>query len=382
MKNPSSRLRVAWDNSLIRRNPTGSGVYATQIIRELSRQPDVDLQVFNGWDPANRKPGEFGNQGVLARGLRALRGLVWSYGYFPLQLRKGQFDLLHAPAFVVPFGCPCPAVATIFDVSFLMFPEHFEQRWRNYMKYVMPPVLRTVSAVICISECARNDLLRFYKVAPEKVHVVYCGIDHSRFTPGAPLNREWAQKIGLCKDYVLHVGLLSERKNIPTLLRAVASLRARGKFENLQLVLAGPELSVLTGAQEIYDTIRTHGLSDIVVVAGFVPDDCMPGLYAQARLLAMPSIYEGFGLPVLESLASGVPVVASNTSSLPEIAGDAAILVPPRDEAAWAEGIAKLLEDSALADDLRRKGLERARQFSWQRAAEETVAIYHAVAGA
>src|SRR5712692_10731787 len=206
-------LRVAWDNSLVRRNPTGSGVYATQMIQELRRQPDVALEVFNGWDPAKRKPGEFGSQGVLARGARAIRGLAWSYGYFPLQLRRGKFDLLHSPSFVVPFGCPCPAVATIFDVSFLMFPEHFERRWRTYMKLIMPSVLRSVSAVICISENAKQDLLKFYKVPPDKVHVVYCGIDHAQFHPGAKLNREWAQSIGLRKDYVLHVGVLSQRKN-------------------------------------------------------------------------------------------------------------------------------------------------------------------------
>jgi glycosyltransferase involved in cell wall biosynthesis len=374
-------LKVAWDNSLARRNPTGSGVYSAQMIEHLGRQPDIALQVFNGWDPANRKPGEFGNQSVLARGARAVRGLTWSHGYFPLQLRRGNFDLLHTPSFVVPFACPCPTVATIFDVSFLIYPEHFEKRWRNYMKYVMPSVVRSVSAIICISECARQDLLKFYDVAPEKVRVVYCGIDHERFKPNEPLNKEWAQKIGLTKDYLLHVGLLSERKNIPTLLRAVAALRARGGFENMQLVLAGPELSVLTGAPEIHNSIQSLGLSDVVVVTGFVPQECMAGLYAQARLLAMPSIYEGFGLPVAESMASGVPVVASNTSSLPEIAAGAAILVPPHDEQAWAEAVGQVLENPATADAMRRKGLERAAQFSWERSAEETVAVYRTITG-
>jgi glycosyltransferase involved in cell wall biosynthesis len=374
-------LRVAWDNSLVRRNPTGSGVYARQMIQELRRQPDVALEVFNGWDPAKRKPGEFGSQGVLARGARAIRGLAWSYGYFPLQLRRGKFDLLHSPSFVVPFGCPCPTVATIHDVSFLMFPEHFERRWRNYMKYVMPSVLRSVSAVICVSECARQDLLKFYKVAPEKVHVVYNGIDHARFNPGATLDYKWAQSIGLHKDYVLHVGTLSQRKNIPMLLRAVASLKSKGKFENHQLVLAGPELSVNTGGPEVHESIRNLGLSDVVVLAGYILDGRLPGLYARAKLLAMPSIYEGFGLPVAESMASGVPVVASNTSSLPEIAAGAAILVPPQDETAWTEAIGQILENPAIAHDLRRKGLERAAQFSWQRAAAETVAVYRTVAG-
>jgi glycosyltransferase involved in cell wall biosynthesis len=374
-------LRVAWDNSLAKRNPTGTGVYATQLIRELTAKPDVALQVFEGWDPAKRKPGEYGSQGMLARGARALSGLAWSHGYFPHLLRKGKFDLLHSPAFVVPFGCPCPSVATIFDISFLIFPEHFERRWRTYMNYVMPAVLRSVSAVICISENARQDLLKFCKVSPDKVHVVYCGIDHARFHPDAPLDPQWAQSVGLHKDYVLHVGLLSQRKNIPMLLRAVASLRSRGKFENHQLVLAGPELSVLAGGPEIHESIRSLGLSDTVVLTGYLPDGRLPGLYAQAKLLAMPSIYEGFGLPVLESMASGVPVVASNSSSLPEIAGDAAMLVSPQDESAWAEAIQEIIENSSAAAELRRKGLVRAQQFSWQRAGEETLAVYRTVVG-
>jgi glycosyltransferase involved in cell wall biosynthesis len=373
-------LRVAWDNSLAKRNPTGTGVYATQLIRELGSNPGVTLEVFEGWDPAKRKPGEYGSQGILARGARAASGLLWSQGYFPHLLRKGKFDLLHSPAFLVPFGCPCPSVATIFDVSFLIFPEHFESRWRTYMKYVMPSVIRSVSAVICISENAKQDLLKFYKVALGKVHVVHCGIDHARFSPGAVLDKNWAASIGLNKEYVLHVGLLSQRKNLPMLLRAVASLRARGKFENLQLVLAGPELPVLSGGPEIHQAIRELGLGDVVVLAGYVPDDYMPGLYRHAKLLVMPSLYEGFGLPVLESMASGVPVVASNSSSLPEIAGDAAILVSPHDESAWAQAIEDVLQSPSTAEELRRKGLLRARQFSWQRAGEETLAVYRTVA--
>lgn len=375
------RLRVAWDNSLARRNPTGSGVYATRLIRELSSKPDLSLEVFEGWDPARRKPGEFGSQGILARGARAVRGLAWSYGYLPLQLWRREFDLLHSPSFVVPFGCSCPTVATIHDVSYLLFPEHFEHRWRNYMKYIMPFVLRSASAVICVSQCTRQDVLRFYNVAPEKVHMVYNGVDHERFGPGAMLNPEWARGIGLRRNYILHVGLLSQRKNIPTLLRAVAAARAQGKFEDLQLVLAGPEVSVLTGAGEIHAAIHDLGLSDVVVLTGFVPDDCLPGLYAQAKLLVMPSIYEGFGLPVLESMASGVPVIASDSSSLPEIGGDAVILVPPHDESGWAEAIAHVLRNPAAAEELRQKGLARARQFSWQRAGEETLAVYHSVTG-
>lgn len=374
-------LRVAWDNSLAKRSQTGTGVYATQLIRELTAKPEVALQIFEGWDPAKRKPGEYGSQRILARGIRALSGMTWSHGYLPHLLRKGKFDLLHSPAFVVPFTCPCPSVTTIHDLSFRIFPEHFERRWQMYMNYVMPALLRSVSAIICISDNTKQDLLKFYRIAEDKIHVVHNGIDHARFHPDAPLDQHWAQSVGLHKDYVLHVGTLSHRKNIPVLLRGLASLKAKGKFENHQLVLAGPALSVLSGGPEIRESIGSLGLSDVVVLLGYIPDVCLPGLYAQAKLLAMPSIYEGFGLPVLESMASGVPVVASNASSLPEIVGDAGILVSPQDESAWAEAVQRVIENPSVAAELRRKGLLRAQQFSWQRAGEETLAVYRTVAG-
>lgn len=357
-------------------------MYATQLIRELSCAPGLDLKVFEGWDPAKRKPGEFGSQGIFSRGLRAMNGMLWGHIYFPYLLRKGRFDLLHSPSFVVPFACPCPSVVTIYDVSFLKFPQHFERRWRTYVNAVMPSVLRRVAAVICISEYTRQDLLQSYDVAPQKVHVVYCGIDHAQFHPGAKSGSDWMESTGIRKEYILHVGTLSERKNIPMLLRAVALLRSQGRFADYQLVLAGPEVSVLTGGSEIRETIQNLGLKDAVVLTGHVPEGELAGLYAQAKVLVMPSLYEGFGLPILESMAVGTPVVASNTSSLPEIVADAGLVVPPQDEPGWAQAIGELLENPARAEEFRRRGLTRAAQFSWQQAAAETLNVYRAVAGA
>lgn len=372
-------LQVAWDNSLARRNPTGTGVYASQLIHELSAQPDLRLKVFEGWDPWQRKRGAYGDQGTLAHAHRAITGLFWSHLYFPYALRKERFDLLHSPAFVVPFGCPCPSVVTILDLSFLVFPNQFERRWQTYVKMTMPSVLRTVSGVICISEHSKQELLRSYKISPERVHVIYCGIDHERFRPGATLDRAWAKSVGLNKDYALHVGTLSQRKNIPLLLRAIALLRSKNKFQNLQLVLAGPELSVLQGGSEIHQAVETLGLQETVVLTGHVSDERLPGLYSQARMLVMPSLYEGFGLPVVESMASGTPVVASNTSSFPEVAGDAALLVPPTDEQEFANAMDDVLSNAGIAEELRRKGLERSRQFSWRRSAIETIAVYRRI---
>jgi glycosyltransferase involved in cell wall biosynthesis len=374
-------IRVAWDNSLTRRNPTGTGVYAAQLIRELSAIPEMQLTVLEGWDPAKRKRGEFGSQGVVARGARALSGLLWHHGYLPLMLRRGRFDVLHCPAFVIPSFCPCPAVVTIHDLSFRRFPGQFERRWQSYLNRFMPRILRSAAGVICVSEFTKQELLAFYAVDPAKLHVVYHGIDHTRFKPGVALDSDWARSVGLSRDYLLHVGTVSERKNIPLLLRALASLKARGRLGNLQLLLAGPELSVLSGASDIRQAVQKLGLGEVVVFAGQVPDQHLPGLYAQARLLLMPSFYEGFGLPVLESMASGTPLVASDAASLPEIAGGAAVLAPPDDDAAWATAILEILESPAKAAGLRQRGLARAREFSWQRAASETAAIYRGVVG-
>ncbi len=372
-------LRVAWDNSLARRNLTGTGVYASQLIHELSSQPELQLKVFGGWDPSQRKRGVYGNQGILARAYRAITGLFWSHLYFPYALRKERFDLLHSPAFVVPFACPCPSVVTILDLSFLAFPNQFERRWQTYVKTMMPSTLRTVSGVICISEHSKQELIRSYKISPDRVHVVHCGIDHERFRPGIAMDRDWARSVGLNRDYVLHVGTLSQRKNIPLLLRAVALLRSRNKFQGLQLVLAGPELAVLQGGSEIHETIQSLGLQDIVVLTGHVSDERLPGLYAQAKMLAMPSLYEGFGLPVVESMAAGAPVVASNTSSFPEVAGDAALLVPPTDEHAFAQAMDDILSNASMAEELRRKGLAQSSRFSWRRSAIETINVYRRV---
>ena len=366
-------LHVAWDNALAGRSRTGTGVYAAQLIRELSGHPELHFEVFHGWNFAR------GSNRFLARGIRSLSSLLWNHWYLPHSLRRRGFDVLHAPAFVVPSPCPCPSVVTIHDLSFRMFPEHFESRWLSYVTSMMPSILDSVSAVICVSHHSKQDLLKFYEIAADKIHVVYNGINHAQFHPAATLNMDWARAMGLRENYILHVGDLSGRKNIPTLLRAIAHLRSTGKLGQRQLVLVGPETRGMVGAAEIHDTIRDLDLSGSVVLLGRVADEHMPGLYLHASLLVMPSLHEGFGLPVLESMASGIPVVASNTSSLPEVAGDAALLVPPTDEQALANAIEDVISSPKTAAELRTRGLVRAQQFNWQRTAAETVDVYRSV---
>ncbi|MGB8729891.1 MAG: glycosyltransferase family 1 protein [Candidatus Sulfotelmatobacter sp.] len=366
-------LRVAWDNRLAGRDKAGTGVYAVRLLEEFAKRQDLQVDVLNGWSPSTQRS-------VPAAALRTAGDLFWTHAGLPAMLWKRGSNLLHAPAFVAPIASPCPVVTTIHDISYLLYPSHFSNWWTAYLKLVMPPIVRSAAAIICPSENSKRDVVKAYGIGSDKIHVIPQGVDHERFHPAATLPQEWAQALGIRDGYVLHVGTFSYRKNIPTLLRAVALLRARGKWENRQVVLAGSQNLSLKGGHEVFETIRELDLSDCVVLTDHIPSEHVPGLYAHAAMLVMPSLYEGFGFPVLEAMAVGTPVVCSDTSSLPEVAGDAAILFPPHDQDALASTMANVMQNPSLREQLRRKGFEQACQFTWQRAADQTIAVYREVA--
>jgi glycosyltransferase involved in cell wall biosynthesis len=368
-----STLRVAWDNCFARKSQGGSGVYAARLLEQFAHRADLSLTVFNGW-PENLQCGNF-----AARALRTSGNMLWMHAHLPAVLWKRGFDVLHAPAFIAPVASPCPVVITVHDVTYLLYPEHFSGWWATYVKSVMPTAAKSAAAIICGSEHSKRDIVKAYGLSGEKVRVVPYGVDHDRFRPGATLDSDWARALGIREGYLLHVGVFSRRKNIPCLLRAIAQLRAKGNGRDVQLVLAGSEAPGVTGAAEIHQTIQELHLADSIVLAGHVPDQHIPGLYAQAKALVMPSLYEGFGFPVLESMAAGTPVVASNTSSLPEVAGDAAILVSPTDEHALVEAMEDVIHNPGTVAELKARGLARAKQFNWQRTAAETLEVYRTV---
>jgi len=368
-------IKLAWDNCFARRNLTGTGVYATRLLEQLTGDAAVDITVFNGWPGGARGPTR------LTRTLKNAGNLAWTHLDLPLRLGIRGFDVLHSPAFIAPLKAPCPVVITMHDITYLLYPAHFTRWWVDYMKSIAPATVRSAAAIICGSEHSKCDLVSAYKISPAKVHVVPYGVDHQRFRPGAALDAAWAAQAGIRPGYVLHVGELSHRKNIPVLLQAVSRLRSLGKWGSRQLVLAGAEAPGMLGGDEIHKTIDQLQLSANVVLAGRVPDEHLPALYADASLLVMPSLYEGFGFPVLEAMAAGTPVVASNTSSLPEVAGTAAILVSPSDTAALAEAMTSVLESPRCAAELRASGLVWAKQFNWQGTAAKTIDVYRRIAG-
>ncbi len=280
-------------------------------------------------------------------------------------LARRRPDVLFVPAHVLPLAHPLPSVVTVHDLGYRYFPGAHPLRQRLYLDWSTRFSARAATHVIADSRATQRDLARFYGVPAEKVTVVYPGRDE-RLRPADPAPVR--ARHGLGPDYLLYVGTLQPRKNLGRLMEAAASLRDR--WPGLQLVLAGQP-----GWQAGPILAQARASADFVRLLDYVPDDELAGLYSGARAFVFPSLYEGFGLPVLEAMACGPPVVCSATSSLPEVAGEAALLVDPEDTAALAGAIGQLLADDPLRASLAAKGLAQIQRFSWSRAAEQTLNV-------
>lgn len=298
--------------------------------------------------------------------------ILWEQAFQPLSLRARDIDLIHCPMHVVPFLSGRKKVVTVHDLAFLAFPSVHKQWNRLYLTLFTRWSVAQADRIIAVSESTRRELSRLLRVPLSKVTVVHNGVD-SRFRPALPETvQSFRNKSGLPDRFILFLGTLEPRKNVETLVRAFAMARP-DLPEGMKLVLAGGKG---WGYEAIFRLVEQLELGGQVLFPGFVADADLPELYSAAEVFAYPSIYEGFGLPPLEAMACGTPVLASNVSSVPEVVGDAGLLVNPKDPAALAENIVRLAADSALRASLTKKGLERARRFSWEMTAAGTVAVY------
>jgi len=369
----SGAVHVAWDMTHAGRIQTGTGTYSRNLMAALE---DCDVRISTIVAPRLFD----GRTGFLARSSRAAHQVMWTQLGLRKELLRINPDLLHAPAFVSSLVAPCPMVVTIHDTAYIHYPQHYEKPWLWYTNLLVPPVARRAAAIIADSEHARQDAQHHLNVPPDKVHAVYPGVDTHRFRPLDPSETAAvALRYRLNEPFVLHVGNLAVRKNIPTLLKAVFRLKRANFWRNRRVVLAGGVSPGLPGHAEVRATTERLGLEREVVLLGHVPDDDLPAIYNLADAVVMPTLHEGFGLPVLEAMACGRPVIASNCSSLPEVAGDAALLVDPRDGEAWAQALSQVLTDEALRQSMIERGLVRARRFSWEKTAEATLRVYRDV---
>ena len=321
---------------------------------------------------------------TLAMTPNAKRTNCWTPAHHPLERTTLAFELMphrphliHSPDFIPPRGGSWSSVITIHDLTFLHYPEFLTREARGYYNSQIHAAVQRADAILADSEASRQDILNLLDAKPSNVTTVYLA-PHPRFRPqSAEQVAALRSSLRLPSEYLLFVGTFEPRKNVAGLLRAYAAMRS--DFPGTPwLVLAGRQGGLFD------DTIRLVnelGLHPFVSFLPSLPSQDLPALYTGAKMLILPSYYEGFGLPVLESMACGTPTIIADRASLPEIAGEAAILVDPNEPDSLSHAMQLLLSDTSQHAELREKGFIRAREFSWSRCCEKTLTVYRNLLG-
>lgn len=293
----------------------------------------------------------------------------------PVEVFTGRVDLYHATDFVLPPTLSgTRTLLTVHDLSFVRVPDSASPKLKSYLDVVVPRSVINADHVLADSYATKKDLVELYGVPDEKVTVLLSGVD-SRFyqvkDSSAIMTTRSLYNLDESSPYILSVGTVQPRKNYGLLIKALAQLRSKGY--DLSLVIAGGKGWL---EDPIYQTLHDEQMENYVHFIGFADEEHLPALYSGACCLAFPSLYEGFGLPVLEAMACGTPVITSNVSSLPEVAGDAALLVNPYNLDELVHALQRLIDDNDLRQQLIERGLERVKQFTWVKAARQLRQIY------
>lgn len=308
----------------------------------------------------------------LPTGNRLAR-IAWEQLVWPAAARRDDLTLMHSAAFAMPRTAPRPVIVTIYDLSFIEFPDFYPATQRRYLMNETAYSCGHAARLIAISESGRRDIHRLYGVPLERIEVITPGAaENCRPLPAEQVSA-FRRRNDLPDTFLLHVGTLQPRKNIPTLLDAVARLDR----PDVPLVLVGGKGWIY---DDIYARVERLGIGDRVRFAGYADDEDMPLWYNAATALVFPSLYEGFGMPVVEALACGTPVIASNSSSLPEAGGDIASYFDPCDPEELADRLADVLDDPTIRHRVQAEGPRHAAQFSWARAGEQLAAAYERTA--
>jgi len=352
----------------------GIGTYVRNLLRQLARQDTANEYVVfcrdADWEAVEELGPRF-RPVVENAGAYSIREQV----ALPIDLRRESAELFHAPHYVLPPLTQCRSVVTIHDCIHLRFPQYLPSRiGYAYARGQMWMATHKAARVITVSEASKRDILRYFRVPESRIDVIYNAIDE-RFwqQPDAEEIARVRERYRLNNPFVLYAGNIKPHKNLERLIEAFHLLRQTPAMKDVELLIIGDEISKYASLRR---AVHRHKLHKYVRFFGFVSDQTLAALYRLAAVFVFPSLYEGFGLPPLEAMASGTPVIVSNVSSLPEVVGDAALLIDPYEPAAIAEAMQRVLDNGALASDLSRRGLARAREFSWERSIARVREIY------
>ncbi len=377
-------MRIGIDASLVVGERAGVGFYTASLIEALAKADSRNQYIlypffYHIFDPRYKEltaPGP--NFSVRFHGLpERLTRYLWYRSGLPRHRLLGSVDVLHSTTYCCPRRHSGRLVMTIYDVSFLHYPEHHTEANRVHcLEGTMEGAVRA-DRIIAISEHTKRDLVEYFNVPDDRIVVTHLAARPAfQPRPAVEARAHVLGNYGLEPPYVLSVGTVEPRKNIRLLIDAYCSLpgEIRSRYP---LVIAGGKGWL---SSDIHQAVVERGAESSVRFLGYVPESDLPWLYCGAACFVYPSLYEGFGLPPLEAMASAVPVVTSNTSSLPEVVGEAGLLIDPKDVADLRSALIRVITDANLRGEMSEKGLKRAARFSWAKTAAETLEVYRSLA--
>lgn len=367
-------MRVCLDFTPAIQAHTGISRYAAELTRHLPAEyPGVDLSLFYT-DSAGRIPiAPFDTlpRRVIRQSAKPwrLRVLLNTLIRRPMDHAIGPTDIFHATDHLLPPLACCKSVFTLYDLTTIKYPQVHLPLNRRFSQLMLPHFLRRADKILAISECTRQDALALYNLPGSKIITIPLGVSIYPAAGPAQNSDQVQARYHLQPQYLLYVGTIEPRKNLPVLFSALQ----QANLPDLKLVVVGKKGWLY---EQTYKQVQDLGLESQVLFTGFVPDEDLIPIYQLANAFVFPSLYEGFGLPVLEAMACGTPVICSNVSSLPEVAGESAILVPPDDVNGWSEAITHITQNPGLRAELREAGLRQAARFSWASTARQTAEVY------
>jgi glycosyltransferase involved in cell wall biosynthesis len=374
-------MRIAIDIRKI--NEFGIGTYIWNLVRNLAAIDERNEYLLIG---SNRNFHELGPLPANYKQLYQPEEDTWWRHHItiPFAVQRRNVDLVHVPHHEAPFFSPSKLLVTIHDCVHLLFPQEDSSKFRNYRSYLKTKrVVESAKHVLAVSKSTKEDLMNIFELPESKISVVHNALDERfAFTHTADERKHVLERYQLKDPFVLYSGKIRPHKNLHRLIEAFAVLKSEliedEKYKNLKLIIIGDELSK---HQYLRLTVIRSGVQQDVRFFGFVPYPILRVFYQSATLFAFPSLYEGFGLPPLEAMATRTPVLASNTSSLPEVLDDAAVLVNPENVFDIARGMKLLLFDEVLRQKLVQKGVDQVAKFSWKVAAQNVLETYEHVTG-
>jgi glycosyltransferase involved in cell wall biosynthesis len=369
-------MRIAFDGSSLRPRRTGVGYYSEHLLRHLAQEASDDELIVVSNRPVETTAPLPARVRVVATP-RYVPRMVWMQTLAPLALRRLEADVAHFTNGMMPIASSVPTIVTIHDISLTLYPRFHPPRRVLLNRPLVNLAARRANALITVSESARREIVRLYRLDPGRVHAI-----HEAAAPAFQPVRDPSElervrrKYGLDDRIILYVGTIEPRKNLPTLIDAFVRRRRTGDLRH-QLVCVGPYGWLSRGVEL---SIARSQVAHAIAFTGYVPFGDLPALYSLAEIFVFPSVYEGFGLPVVEAMACGVPVITGPTPALTEIGGGAIEHVDRLDAEALGEAMVALARSRERRSHLRALGIERAQMFSWRRAARETLEIYRRTA--